>query len=126
MARSISMMCAIALSLSACTAEQQAQVTTSIQAGEAAINAAIASACKDYNSVAAETQLAATAVNALAPGIGASVDVIIGTVDGVCNPVAQLSPNVAAASAFDLNTAVWIGQNTGALKALETQAKAAK
>ncbi len=113
------------LALAACTPAQQAVVATDIQSNVTAINSAIANACTDFSAVATEAQLLAGLTSVAAPVVGASISTIIGTVNGVCAPPA-LQPNVASATSFDLSTALWIGQNTGTLRALVTQAKAAQ
>lgn len=128
MIRRIGFVTVAALALGACSATQQAAVNSAITGGISDVNSAIASACTDYDAVATEAQLLAGLTATVAPGIGASIATIVGTVNGVCDPaVAQLAPNVAGSTQpFDLSTAVWVGQNTGALQALVTQAKAAQ
>lgn len=128
MIRRIAFVVLLPVVLAACSQAQQAAVNSAIVDGVADVNAAIASACQDYSVVATEAQLLAGLTAVAVPGVGASIATIVGTVNGVCDPaIAQLAPNATDGTTkpFDLSTAVWVGQNTGALQALITQAKAA-
>ena len=98
------------LSIAACTAQQSAQVTTTLAQAEAEAQAA----CATYAPVSAAL--------ATAPA-GSAAAVTKGYIDGACDvATGQLTP--AGLKNLDSSTAAWVAAGTALLKAAAAQAPA--